>query len=81
MDENPEIPDIPDAVSLTNVKGDVSFNSVTFGYDPGKVILKNISFGAKAGQKIATGWFYRSGKRQLSIYFQGFTIFNRVRSQ
>jgi ATP-binding cassette subfamily B protein len=65
MDENPEIPDIPDAVSLTNVKGDVSFNSVTFGYDPGKVILKNISFGAKAGQKIALVGSTGAGKTTI----------------
>ena len=65
MDENPEIPDIPDAVSLTNVKGDVSFNSVTFGYDADKVILKNISFGAKAGQKIALVGSTGAGKTTI----------------
>jgi ATP-binding cassette subfamily B protein len=53
MDEIPEIPDAADAVALADIKGDVQFNSVTFGYDTDKIILKDISLHAKAGQKIA----------------------------
>lgn len=53
MDEVPEIADAPDAVALTQVKGNVKFENVTFSYDAGKVILKNITLEAKAGQKIA----------------------------
>ena len=53
LDEQPEIPDASGAISLTHIKGDVQFSDVTFGYDAGKVILKNISLEAKAGQKIA----------------------------
>jgi ATP-binding cassette subfamily B multidrug efflux pump len=65
MDEIPEIPDVPDAVSLSDVKGDVQFSSVTFGYDAGKVILKNISFGATAGQKIALVGSTGAGKTTI----------------
>jgi ATP-binding cassette subfamily B protein len=65
MDEVPEIPDSPDAISLTNVKGDVRFNEVTFGYDTGTVILKNISFEAKAGQKIALVGSTGAGKTTI----------------
>ena len=65
MDEIPEIPDAEDAVSLTNVKGDVQFKAVTFGYDTGKVILKNISFGAKVGQKIALVGTTGAGKTTI----------------
>ena len=53
MDEQPEVADDPDAVDLSEVKGDVIFNRVSFGYDPGKVILKDISVTVKSGQKIA----------------------------
>jgi ATP-binding cassette subfamily B protein len=53
MDEVPEAADAPGAVALVHVKGDVEFKSVTFGYDAGKIILKNISLNVKAGQKIA----------------------------
>src|SRR5450432_2797229 len=53
IDEVPELPDAAGAVFIDKIKGDVVFNAVTFGYDPGKPILKNITFSAKAGQKIA----------------------------
>ncbi len=53
MDELPEPADSAGAVALTHVKGDVRFDSVTFGYDAGKAVLKNISLHAEAGQKIA----------------------------
>ncbi|MEJ0104180.1 MAG: ABC transporter ATP-binding protein [Bacteroidota bacterium] len=65
MDEMPEIPDAADAVSLTNVKGDVQFNNVTFGYDANKIVLKNISFTAKSGQKIALVGSTGAGKTTI----------------
>lgn len=40
-------------LKLVPVKGDVRFIDVTFGYEPEKVVLKNISLYAKPGQKIA----------------------------
>ena len=53
MDEIPEIADATGAVPLSHVKGEVQFKDVTFGYDTGKIILKNISLEAKTGQKIS----------------------------
>ncbi len=53
LDEQPEISDAPDATVLGHVNGNVRFKNVSFGYDAGKTILKNISLEAKAGQKIA----------------------------
>jgi ATP-binding cassette subfamily B protein len=38
---------------LENVKGDVEFRNVRFGYTPEKIIVNNFSAHAKAGQKIA----------------------------
>lgn len=37
----------------SKVRGDVSFEHVHFGYDPGKIIINDFSAEAKAGQKIA----------------------------
>lgn len=42
-----------DAVVLEHVKGDVSFQNVTFGYKPEKMIIKGFSADVKAGQKVA----------------------------
>ncbi len=38
---------------LPEVKGDVSFRHVAFGYTPDNLLMKDVSFEAKAGQKIA----------------------------
>ncbi len=40
-------------VELCSVKGDVIFDHVKFGYDPGKTIINDFSSRVKAGQKIA----------------------------
>ncbi len=53
MDEVPEAPDADTAVDMPDMKGDVMFENVTFGYNPDRVILKNISLYAHPGQKIA----------------------------
>ena len=53
MDEIPETPDSENAVDMPEMRGDVVFENVTFGYNPDKVILKNISLYAHPGQKIA----------------------------
>ncbi|MBR3762874.1 MAG: ABC transporter ATP-binding protein [Lachnospiraceae bacterium] len=53
IDEEPESPDAPDAVALEDVKGEVSFREVVFGYTPDKEILHGISLVAKPGQTIA----------------------------
>lgn len=38
---------------LENVKGEVEFKNVRFGYDKDKVVIHDLSFKAKPGQKIA----------------------------
>lgn len=53
MDREPEAEDSPDAVDMQDMKGHVVFDNVSFGYVPGKTVLKNISLYAKPGQKIA----------------------------
>lgn len=39
--------------NLENVKGDVEFKNVKFGYTPDKIIIKDFSLKVKAGQKVA----------------------------
>lgn len=53
IDEQPETEDLPDAITLENAQGYVSFEHVYFGYTPDRVILKDVSFEAKPGQTIA----------------------------
>jgi len=53
LDETPELVDDPDAVPLTNIRGDVVFDDVCFSYEPGVPVLKHISLHARRGQTIA----------------------------
>ncbi len=52
MDEIPEPGSVP-AAKQDGIMGHVVLKDVTFGYLPGKTVLKNISLYAKPGQKIA----------------------------
>ena len=53
MDTPPETADAADADPMDDMKGYVIMDNVTFGYVPGRTVLKNISLYAKPGQKIA----------------------------
>lgn len=53
LDEQEEPVDSPGATVLTQPKGHVVFDQVSFGYRPDQLILKNISFEAQAGSTIA----------------------------
>ena len=44
LDSEPEVRDTPDAVQLTPVRGRVSFDNVTFGYDGVRQVLRGITF-------------------------------------
>ncbi len=53
MDQAEEKHDIPDAEVLDSVKGDVRLEHVSFGYDPGRTIIHDLSMRADAGKLIA----------------------------
>ena len=53
-------------VTYTLLKGDVRFENVTFSYEPGKVVLKDISLYAKPGQKIAFVGSTGAGKTTIT---------------
>ncbi len=53
MDETVAVDDMPDAVEMPVIKGNVEFKEVTFAYETGPNVLENLSFKAKAGESIA----------------------------
>jgi ATP-binding cassette subfamily B protein len=61
-----EISDKPDAKPITDVRGRVEFKNVTFGYNPERPILRNISFVAEPGQTIALVGPTGSGKTSIT---------------
>ena len=65
MDENPEDPDAEDAIT-DHIEGHVIMKDVTFGYNPDKIVLKNISLYAKPGHKIAFVGSTGAGKTTIT---------------
>lgn len=53
MNEPPVIEDAPGAYELPPIKGEVEFQNVSFGYEPGQYILRGVSFKANVGDSIA----------------------------
>ena len=53
MDEPVTVADKENATEMPKIKGDVSFNNVTFGYENSVNVLENLSFDVKAGQSVA----------------------------
>ncbi len=47
------VADAPDATDAPPFKGDVAFEDVTFGYTPGEPVLQDLSFRARAGERVA----------------------------
>jgi len=45
--------DKPGARELTQVRGDVAFENVSFGYDPARPVIEDLSFSARAGSTVA----------------------------
>ena len=66
MDEEPEPEDDKDAKVLNPMEGHVILDHVTFGYNPDKVILNDISLYAKPGQKIAFVGSTGAGKTTIT---------------
>ena len=53
LDTPVTITDKEGAVEMPRIKGNVSFENVTFGYEEGIDVLKDLSFDIKAGQSVA----------------------------
>lgn len=65
LDDTEEVPDTTTPVALDRAKGIISFEKVSFGYTPEKLLMKNIDFTAKQGQKIAIVGATGAGKTTL----------------
>ena len=65
LDDEEEIPDPQAPAVLEHAKGNIAFEHVSFGYDPDHLLMKDISFEAKPGQKIAVVGSTGAGKTTL----------------
>lgn len=65
MDAEPEIKEKPNAIPLPKLQGHVRFEKVSFSYEKGKQILRNINLEAKLGETVALLGATGSGKSTI----------------
>ncbi|HMM31481.1 MAG TPA: ABC transporter ATP-binding protein [Clostridia bacterium] len=66
LDTEPDIEDAPDAKPLKNVRGNIEFSHVRFGYDENQTVLNDVSFSIKAGDTVALVGPSGGGKTTIS---------------
>ncbi len=65
IESAPEILDKANPISAKNLKGEIEFNDVSFGYTPSNRVLKNLTFKVPAGRKVAIIGTTGSGKSTI----------------
>lgn len=65
LELQPQVKDLPDASPLPRIEGRVTFDHVTFGYDPQRPILHDINFEVQPGQTMALVGHTGSGKSSI----------------
>lgn len=63
--EDKAVPEAPDAAPLAITKGEVEFKGVTFGYDPERPVLNDVTFKASGGSTVAVVGQTGAGKTSL----------------
>ena len=94
LDEKEEVPDKKDAAALPNVRGDIAFEHVKFGYSEDKVLMKDMNIDVKKGQIVAIVGPTGAGKTTIvnllmrfydisdgAIYIDGTNIYDIKRSE
>jgi ATP-binding cassette subfamily B protein len=70
IDSHAEVRDAPDALELTHVRGEIVFDQVSFGYAPGRPVLKDISLRVAPGETVALVGPSGGGKTSLTALLQ-----------
>ena len=81
LDMTPEDAERETKGVTTPIRGDVTLENVTFGYNPDKVVLKNISLYAHPGQKIAFVGSTGAGKTTVTNLLNRFYDINEGKIQ
>lgn len=65
LDREPEIRDLPGAVAAPPLRGAVAFRNVSFEYEPGRPVLRDINLDVAPGQHVAVVGLSGNGKSTL----------------
>ena len=65
LDAEEEVPNTDSPVTIDRALGNISFRNVSFGYSPDNILMHDISFDARSGQKIAIVGSTGAGKTTL----------------
>ncbi len=66
LDIEPDIQDRPDAVPLAEFKDEISYRNVSFAYEPGRPVLRDVSFSVRPGTITAIVGPTGSGKSTIT---------------
>ncbi|MBP1907596.1 ATP-binding cassette subfamily B protein [Paenibacillus turicensis] len=65
LETEPDVADAPNAKTITNIKGNISYKDVTFGYENKDKILKDLNLDINAGETVALVGPSGAGKTTL----------------
>ncbi len=65
IESTPDVKDLPDAIPIESMQGNVKFENVSFGYTKEYRVLKNVSFEVPTGKKLAILGTTGSGKSTI----------------
>src|SRR5216110_1030933 len=65
LDHQDDVKDAPDAREITGTRGEIRFDNVSFGYDPARLILKNMGLQVQPGETVAFVGGTGAGKSTL----------------
>ena len=75
LDMQPDLVDAPDAIELSEIKGEIEFKDVWFAYKPGEWVLQGVSFHVYPKQTVAFVGSTGSGKSTiLSLICRNYDI-------
>jgi ATP-binding cassette subfamily B protein len=66
LDTKPEWTDPPNVWIPETIRGRVEFRNISFGYDPARLVLRDVSFTAEPGQTVALVGHTGSGKTTIT---------------